>query len=239
MIVNILAAGRGSRVNELTKDYPKALIKYKGKRLIEWSLDAIEEVFFREDVWIVTGYKANLLASYSDNLIHNFNWEKFNIGSSINEVFRKHKNKDCLFIYSDIYFEKQIIAEISNSNESSIVSVENWKKIWNLRFDKPQLDLESYIVDINNHVIGIGVKNPSVNSIHGQFAGIFYIKRNDWKRFRSLSKITDEQINLKDSTQLLSNMIECGIKFRNIKYTGEWAEIDTFSDLKRLEKVTE
>ena len=40
----ILAAGRGSRMNELTYDKPKCLIEINGKTLLDWQLEAIKSV---------------------------------------------------------------------------------------------------------------------------------------------------------------------------------------------------
>ena len=37
----ILAAGRGSRMKNKTKDIPKCLINLKGKSLLDWQLDTI------------------------------------------------------------------------------------------------------------------------------------------------------------------------------------------------------
>jgi hypothetical protein len=34
-----------------------------------------------------------------------------------------------------------------------------------------------------------------------------------------------------DSTSLLQNMIVTGTRFKNIPYSGEWAEIDTLTDI--------
>ena len=147
MIVNILAAGRGSRLNELTDLNPKCIVNFRGKSLIEWNLSTIQSVFPKDKIWIVTGYQSKVLGNYSNNLIHNSNWERNNIGSSILTAFEINLTNDCLFIYSDIYFKKEALLEISVSTESSVVSVENWKDIWNLRFKNPTSDLESFAVD--------------------------------------------------------------------------------------------
>ena len=37
----ILAAGRGSRMKDLTRDMPKCFIKLHGKRLIDWQLSSL------------------------------------------------------------------------------------------------------------------------------------------------------------------------------------------------------
>jgi choline kinase len=238
MIVNILAAGRGSRLNELTDLNPKCIVNFRGKSLIEWNLSTIQSVFPKDKIWIVTGYQSKVLGNYSNNLIHNSNWERNNIGSSILTAFEINLTNDCLFIYSDIYFKKEALLEISVSTESSVVSVENWKDIWNLRFKNPTSDLESFAVDEKGYIVDIGQRKPNFQDIEGQFSGIFLIKRSDWDIFRKLTQISDEEIRSMDTTQIISRMIVAGIKFKNIKYFGEWVEVDTLNDLLIFENLS-
>lgn len=231
MRVNVLAAGRGSRLDYLTQEKPKCLINFKGKKLIEHNLERIRSFHSNENIWIVTGYKSEALLAYSKNIIFNPKWDTQNIGSSILIALEYHSDSDCLFIYSDIYYCSSALEEISHGQESAIVSVENWNRIWMNRFEDPITDVESYKVDVNGYVTEIGGKNPILNEIEGQFSGIFLITRIDWQRFRNNSTLNYNQIRTLDATQLLQKMIESGIRFKNISYTGEWAEIDTIRDI--------
>ena len=52
----ILAAGRGSRMKKLTEMHPKCLIKFKGKSLLDWQIEAIKKVGI-ENIALVTGTK--------------------------------------------------------------------------------------------------------------------------------------------------------------------------------------
>ena len=70
----ILAAGRGSRMNELTYDKPKCLIEINGKTLLDWQLEAIKSVGINE-IGIVTGYKREMLSVYKLIEFYNPNWE--------------------------------------------------------------------------------------------------------------------------------------------------------------------
>ena len=56
----ILAAGRGSRMNHLTDEIPKCLVKLKGKTLLEYQLEIIRKSEIKE-IGIVTGYKKEKL----------------------------------------------------------------------------------------------------------------------------------------------------------------------------------
>ena len=57
----ILAAGRGSRLKNLTDERPKCLVELHGKALLDWQLEALREAGIKK-IGIVTGYKRELLA---------------------------------------------------------------------------------------------------------------------------------------------------------------------------------
>lgn len=61
---------------------------------------------------------------------------------------------------------------------------------------------------------------------------------SDWDIFRKLTQISDEEISSMDTTQIISRMIVAGIKFKNIKYFGEWVEVDTLNDLLIFENLS-
>jgi len=82
----IIAAGRGNRFNELTKDTPKALIPLLGLSLIERVVFTTKEAGIREYV-IVVGYlgeKIKAILGNGDrfrvkiNYIENEEWQKSN-----------------------------------------------------------------------------------------------------------------------------------------------------------------
>ena len=56
----ILAAGYGMRMDNLTKDIPKPLLKIKNKTLISYAIDLIKNMSF-DKIYINTHYKHNML----------------------------------------------------------------------------------------------------------------------------------------------------------------------------------
>lgn len=61
----ILAAGKGLRMEELTKDTPKPLLKYKNKSLLEWKLENLPEKI--TEVIIVVGYLKEKIITHIGN----------------------------------------------------------------------------------------------------------------------------------------------------------------------------
>lgn len=58
----ILAAGKGTRMKELTQSVPKPMLKVDGKTLIEHKLDALPEAV--DEVILIVGYHADVIREY-------------------------------------------------------------------------------------------------------------------------------------------------------------------------------
>ena len=56
----VLAAGVGSRINEITKNIPKTMIKINKKFIFEYILENLHKAKIREVIFVV-GYKSNIL----------------------------------------------------------------------------------------------------------------------------------------------------------------------------------
>lgn len=59
----ILAAGKGTRMRELTADVPKPMLKVQGKPILEWILEGLLANGIRE-VCIITGYRADVIEAH-------------------------------------------------------------------------------------------------------------------------------------------------------------------------------
>lgn len=55
----ILSAGKGTRMGEMTKDFPKVLLEYKNKTLLEWKLEIMPENI--SEIVVVIGPYGNLI----------------------------------------------------------------------------------------------------------------------------------------------------------------------------------
>ncbi|MSU62922.1 MAG: nucleotidyltransferase family protein [Pedosphaera sp.] len=59
----ILAAGKGTRMRELTQELPKPMLKVHGKPIIEHIIDGLKSAGIRE-ICIITGYRADVVEGY-------------------------------------------------------------------------------------------------------------------------------------------------------------------------------
>lgn len=68
----ILAAGRGSRLGERTKDRPKCMCTLQGRTLLDCCLESLERAgIFREDTGIVTGCRGDMFDVPGATCFHN------------------------------------------------------------------------------------------------------------------------------------------------------------------------
>ncbi len=59
----ILAAGKGTRMRELTEEVPKPMLRVRGKPILEHILDGLLQAGIRE-VFIVTGFRADVIENH-------------------------------------------------------------------------------------------------------------------------------------------------------------------------------
>src|SRR5689334_25048611 len=59
----ILAAGKGTRMRDLTNELPKPMLRVQGKPILEQIHDGLLRAGIRE-VFIVTGYRADVIEDY-------------------------------------------------------------------------------------------------------------------------------------------------------------------------------
>lgn len=234
----ILAAGRGSRLKNMTSYKPKSFNKFNKKRYI----DIIIENFLKNNlkkINIVVGYKKKLFERYKYKKLFNSKWKSSSIFFSLYKANKILSNESCIISYSDIIFKKSAIKLLKESKgEIVILNNSNWKKTWKLRFKKPLKDLESFDYSKNSkgfYLTKIGSKVKNISQIKGQFAGLFKITPRGWKII--IDFIKKEKLNIKniDMTSFFSKLIK---KHNNVvkvvHYNKMWFEIDTVKDFKLL-----
>ena len=71
----ILAAGRGSRLGERTREKPKCMCTLKGRTLLDRCLETLMQAgIAREEIGIVTGYRSDMFHEPGITYFHNADW---------------------------------------------------------------------------------------------------------------------------------------------------------------------
>ena len=114
MDVLILAAGLGTRMEDLTKDLPKPLLPVKGKPLIDYAFNLIEPLK-TENIFVNTHYHADLIQSHIsknyENIKISFEIEILGTGGGIKKI---HQN-DLLVLNTDNLWQSQFVQEIKSA----------------------------------------------------------------------------------------------------------------------------
>jgi len=230
----ILAAGVGSRLENLGNSIPKTLLKVNGKSILSFILEAFQNAGIR-DIIICHGYKPNKIIDfckkYSDlnfKFVENI---EFNVTNNLYSLYlaRDHFDDEIIIIDGDIIPHPVIIKDLVKQKKTTIVVDEN-----------------SYIKEIPrpDSKNDVSIKRritASKKLIHPLEVNVCIIKigRNDLEIVKNeIERIIEEEKNLKDFVWAsIRNLLKEGlidVETYNIK-TEYWHEIDTVDDLKQTE----
>lgn len=239
MKVIILAAGRGSRLGERTKNRPKCMCELCGRTLLDRCLDTLEKArVSRSDIGIVTGYRSDMFQAKGVAYFHNPDWERTNMFCSLTMARDWLKQEPCIVCYSDIVFAPEVIETLRESGAPlAITSYSEYWNLWKLRMENPLEDLETFRIDDAGRLLEIGLKPDSIADIQGQFMGLLRFTPESWGWVEetikhSLSKTVDKL----DMTTLLQGMLERGYPIQTVSTGWLWLECDSERDIEAYER---
>ena len=234
----ILAAGRGSRMQNLTQEQPKCLVNLRGKALLDWQLEALRAAGISE-IAIVTGYKRELLANRGLVEFHNSRWAETNMVSSLACAHDWLRTGPCIVSYSDIFYSPVAVRSLIDCGASLAVTYDpNWLELWKRRFGNPLLDAETFRLKTELTLAEIGNKPKSVDEVQGQYMGLLRLMPDGWAEIQRIrSDLDSEQCDKMHMTATLQKVIVAGrVAISAVNYTGLWGEIDSAADLLYSEK---
>ena len=229
----ILAAGRGSRMKDLTDERPKCLVELLGKPLLEWQIEALREAEISE-IAIVTGYKRELLVSCGLTEFHNPRWAETQMVSSLACAQEWLLTEPCIVSYSDIFYDAKAVFSLMKCQADIAVTYDpNWLELWEKRFGDPLLDAETFRLNTDQTLAEIGNKPKSVNEVQGQYMGLLRYTPEGWAEvLRIRAKMTPTECDRMHMTGTLQKVIEAGVvPVHAVPYEAEWGEVDSADDL--------
>lgn len=228
----ILAAGRGSRMGDLTADRPKGLLEVGGQALVNRILMSASEVGIT-DATIVAGYLSKCYENMSTRMVINEKWQSTNMVFSLLQAASDLEASDCLISYSDIFYEANDLDRLSKTEGDFIVGYDpNWLEKWELRFDDVFEDAEKFIHK-GNDLLEIGGRLSDLSQATGQYVGLIKVTRQGWMSIASLLKqLSKERLYQLDMTSLISLVIKNGVcKVSVLPIKGICGEVDSVKDL--------
>lgn len=232
----ILAAGRGSRMQKMTEEVPKCLIKFNDRPLIEWQLEALQGAGITS-VAIVTGYKRELVKKYNLTEFFNHRWAETNMVSSLACAEKWLNEQTCIVSYSDIIYLSTAVESLKRCQAPLALTYDpNWLKLWQRRFKDPLIDAETFRLTQKHEVVEIGGKPTTTDEIEGQYMGLLSITPRGWQEIKRIrDQLISETRDTIHMTGILQKVIDAKrVKIEAVKNRDFWGEIDTPSDLEAL-----
>lgn len=244
----ILAAGMGSRLQDITKDMlPKGLIKVNGKSLVERSIEKLRSLGI-EKIYIVTGH----LNEFYDELAKDNNYietrrnRKYKATGSMTSlsILEDELKEDFLLLESDLIYEVYGLIKVINYEKEDCV----------LLSGKTNSGDECYVEIRDDNLYKISKNKEEIEHICGELVGISKISLDLYKemlkQYKNFnSKINDYENeenffrseNKKPKKYDYENAIFDAAKKRKVGYLKIenliWGEIDDKNHLERIEKI--
>ena len=232
----ILAAGRGSRMKNLTANGPKCMVKLNGKSLLERQIEALEKAKI-DEIAIVTGYKRECIGGHGTKEFHNQQWAKTNMVTSLACAREWLLDEPCIVSYSDIFYEHTAIESLMSEDAYLAITYDpNWLSIWEQRFKNPLSDAETFRLNLEGELIEIGNKPSTTEEIQGQYMGLLRFTPTAWKEVERLRLALDHAARDKiDMTSMLQKIITANnINIKALEYNGYWGEIELRKGSRRI-----
>ncbi len=234
----ILAAGRGSRMKNLTEERPKCLVELHGRPLLAWQLEALRGAGIM-DIAVVTGYRRELLADRGLVEFHNPRWSETNMVASLACAAEWLQGGPCIVSYSDIFYDAAAPRLLMQTQaELAITYDPNWRALWESRFEDPLSDAETFKMDASGVLLEIGQKPTRIEDIQGQYMGLLRFTPAAWQRVETLRRSLEAPVRDRlDMTGMLQRLIAGqGARIQALAYEGRWGEVDSAEDLAVYER---
>ncbi|MFC1668984.1 NTP transferase domain-containing protein [Spirochaetota bacterium] len=232
--VIIAAAGYDTRISQIDADIPKAMLKVKGKSLLERQIEMFNSMNIN-DISVIRGFKKEQINLPDINYYDNNDYETTGILYSFFLASEKMTEKT-LLSYADVFFERDIAEKlIYESSDYAIVVDMSWHDNYHSRLEHTISEAE--LVEVKDDFVTAIGNNIPIESAYGEFIGLASFSQRGAVKAKELYKKTQEikgkKIKEASLSDFLCALIEDGEKIVPIGIHGGWFEIDTFEDFRK------
>lgn len=228
----ILAAGLGSRLRPITNEVPKCMVPVNGIRIIDKQIDNLL-INGVEDIYVVDGYKAEILANHlkevypNVHIVSNPRYAETNNMYSLFLTAQYAKGEEFLLMNSDVYYDASIIkGMLEGDNQSKIAC------------DRSGYLEESMKITLGDGKINHISKKITEEEHYAVSIDVYRVSPEDSKIL--FEEIEDTIIGRKDEnswTEVALDNIFKDTNFQPYVIGGRWFEIDNHDDLHKAEEI--
>lgn len=234
----VLAAGRGSRMNESTAKLPKCMMRLCGKSLLDRCMNSLLTAgFARSDIGIVTGYRSEKIQIPGVRYFQNTEWETTNMFISLTKAREWLLSEPCLVSYSDIVYSSSTACKLmEDDSEIAITYYTKYWELWSKRMENPLDDLETFLLE-GGKLAGIGKKPTCREDIQGQYMGLLRFTPSGWRKIDEAIRLPmPKPLEKLDMTTLLQHLLDHGHEVTAIPTDDLWLECDSQEDIQVYER---
>jgi dTDP-glucose pyrophosphorylase len=218
----VLAAGRGTRMRELTAGLPKPMIEVRGKPVLQHIIEGLHNAGIRE-LLIVVGYHADAVQNFFGN------GSRYNIaiqyatqavqdgtGRVVNLAGGFVGNSPFILSYGDILVDPanyKRVVDLSDEVEA-IITVTRGEDV--SKGGAVFLNEQMELVDLREKAQPGGIKSPWYN------AGLYAFRASI---FEFTAKLKPSPRGEYELTDAIRDLAQSGKKVQAIELTGEWADV--------------
>jgi UDP-N-acetylglucosamine diphosphorylase / glucose-1-phosphate thymidylyltransferase / UDP-N-acetylgalactosamine diphosphorylase / glucosamine-1-phosphate N-acetyltransferase / galactosamine-1-phosphate N-acetyltransferase len=216
----ILAAGRGTRMRELTNEVPKPMVEVRGKPILDHILQGLAATGI-EDVLIVVGYRKEAIQNYFGD----GRWVGLQVeyveqvtqdgtGRVVSLAQPFCRDQPFLLIYGDILVESDVYLKLRDlGQEDMLVAVKYLQDV---------SKGGAVYVDESFHLIDLREKQDAGAESHWYNAGLYAFRPSIFPFIDKLERSPRGEYELTDAIRA---MAQAGLKIRAVEIKGSWADV--------------
>ena len=219
-----------------TDNLPKCRTILHGKSLIEWQLQALQGAGV-QDIAVVRGYLAESFR-FPLRYFDNARWAETNMVMSLATAEPWLTEDICIVSYSDIVYSTDTVGRLQEADGDVVITYDpHWRRLWELRFDDPLSDAETFRLE-GDRVVDIGGRANTMDEIQGQYMGLVKFRPKGWSQLSSFLHSQPREIQDRmDMTTLFRGAIKAGIELRAVPIEDPWYEVDSDADRQKYEAL--
>jgi len=223
----VLAAGKGTRMGNLTEELPKPMLPVAGKPILEHVLDRLGQAGIT-DCGLVTGYRGEVIeqhfASYPMRLVY-IHQETINGTAGAARLARSFTGADpFLMTFGDIWSEaadyRRVMLPLEEEPDTEA----------SLAVKYVEDPFQGAAVYVDGGFISRIIEKPpkGTSSTHWNSAGIFCFRP---RVFEEIDRVPLSSRGEYEITSAIEQMVEGGRKLRAVEIKGAWRDIGRPEDL--------